>query len=56
MYLLLGETFVAIGERERAQEVLELAVDQLEQRLPSRYLVKAYRALAGTYRDSGEPE
>jgi len=55
-YLLLGETFVKVGDEERAREVLELAVELLEDRPPSRYLVKAYRQLAGLYRDGGEPD
>jgi tetratricopeptide (TPR) repeat protein len=55
-YVLLGETFAAVGDRARAAEVLELAVELLEKRPPSRYLVKAYKALASVYRDSGEQE
>lgn len=55
-YLLLGETFLKIGDQARAREVLELAVELLEERPPSRYLVKAYKQLAALYRDGGEPE
>jgi tetratricopeptide (TPR) repeat protein len=55
-YVVLGETFAALGDRARAAEVLELAVELLEARPASRYLVKAYKELAAVYRDNGEPE
>jgi tetratricopeptide (TPR) repeat protein len=45
-YALLGEIFDDLGDAARAQELLELAVDLLEQEAPSRYLVQAYKRLA----------
>jgi tetratricopeptide (TPR) repeat protein len=53
-YLLLGETYATLGDTARAREVLELAVELLEERGPSRYLVKAYKQLAGVLREQGE--
>lgn len=55
-YVLLGETFAAVGDPARAQEVLELGIELLEQRPPSRYLVKAYKQLATLLREQGQPE
>jgi tetratricopeptide (TPR) repeat protein len=54
-YVLLGETFAALDDGARAREVLELGIELLEQRPPSRYLVKAYKQLAALLRDQGEP-
>lgn len=55
-YALLGETFAAVGDRARARENLELAVEQLEKRPSSRYLVKAYKQLAALLREEGESD
>jgi HEAT repeat protein len=40
----------------RAQELLELSVEQLEQQVPNRYLVQAYRRLAEVLKAKGDTE
>jgi tetratricopeptide (TPR) repeat protein len=55
-YVLLGETFAAVGDDARAREVYELGIELLEQRPPSRYLVQAYKQLATLVRQRGESE
>ncbi len=55
-YLLLGEIFTDLGEPERAQELLELAVEGLEQQAPSRYLVQAYKRLAALLKERGDTD
>jgi len=55
-YLLLGEIFADLGEPARAREVLELAVELLEQQAPSRYLVQAYKRLAALLKEEGHIE
>ncbi len=55
-YVLLGETFAAVGEHARAREVYELGIDLLEQRPPSRYLIQAYKQLATLLREQGDSE
>lgn len=55
-YVLLGETFAAVGEHARAREVYELGIDLLEQRPPSRYLIQAYKQLAILLREQGDSE
>lgn len=52
--LLLGQTFLKLGDYERAKELLELAIEVLEQQPPSRYLVQAYKDLANALKDHGE--
>lgn len=56
VYVLLGETFAAVGDDARAREVYELGIELLEQRPPSRYLVKAYKQLSALLRDQGDAE
>ncbi len=53
-FVVLGEVFEAIGERERAQEVYELAIERLEEQAPGRYLVKAYKRLGTLLRERGQ--
>jgi tetratricopeptide (TPR) repeat protein len=53
-YVLLGEIWETAGEATRAREVYELAVELLEQRGPTRYLVRAYRQLAGVLKALGQ--
>lgn len=53
-YTLLAEIFAELGEPARAREVLELAVELLEQRGPTRYLVSAYKRLAELLKEQGE--
>jgi tetratricopeptide (TPR) repeat protein len=53
-YSVLGETFAAIGDTARAREILELAVELLERQPPSRYLIAAYKQLAGLLKEQGE--
>lgn len=55
-YLLLGEIFTAIGDDSRAREVLELAVELLEQQAPGRYLVQAYKRLAELLKEHGDTD
>jgi tetratricopeptide (TPR) repeat protein len=55
-YALLGGIFATVGDRARAREVLELAVELLEQQPPSRYLVGAYKQLAAVLKEEGQPE
>ncbi len=55
-YALLGGIFVDLGETARARELLELAVDLLEQQVPSRYLVQAYKRLATLLKQQGDTE
>ena len=53
-YLLLGEIFEQLGDRQRAREVYELAVELFEQRPPTRHLVVAYRRLADNLKADGK--
>jgi transcriptional regulator with XRE-family HTH domain len=53
-HLLLAETFEAAGEPARAREMYELAIELLEQRPPSRHLVKAYREYGALLRRDGD--
>ena len=55
-YLLLGEIFADLGEPERARELLELAVELLEQQAPGRYLVQAYKRLAALLKEQGDTD
>ena len=54
-YALLGEIYSAIGERERARELYELAIELLE-RNPDRYLVETYAKLAELLEAEGHPD
>jgi tetratricopeptide (TPR) repeat protein len=55
-YTVLAEIFARTGEPERAQELLELAIEILEAQAPSRYLVGAYRQLASLLKTRGDLE
>src|SRR3990170_4986327 len=55
-YALLGGIFAELGEGARARELLELAVELLEQQAPSRYLVQAYKRLAEVLKQQGDTE
>jgi tetratricopeptide (TPR) repeat protein len=55
-YALLGEIFDDLGETERARELLELAIDLLEEEPPSRYLIQAYKRLAALLKARGDVE
>ena len=55
-YVLLGEIFEAIGERERSIEIYELAIDRLEQLPTSRYLLTAQRRLATVLEQLDRPD
>lgn len=50
---LLGQIFAELGEDARAQELLELAIAQLEEQAPTRYLVQAYKSLAELLKETG---
>lgn len=55
-YALLGGIFDDLGETARAREVLELAVDLLEEEPPSRYLIQAYKRLSVLLKAQGDIE
>lgn len=55
-YALLGEIFDGLGETARAREVLELAIDLLEEEPPSRYLIQAYKRLSTLLKSRGDIE
>lgn len=55
-YALLGAIFATVGDGARAREVLELAVEILEQQPPSRYLMKAYKDLGTVLKEQGDAE
>jgi tetratricopeptide (TPR) repeat protein len=55
-YALLGGVLADLGEADRARELLELAVDLLEQEAPSRYLVQAYKRLATLLKEQGDKD
>jgi tetratricopeptide (TPR) repeat protein len=55
-YALLGGIYDDLGDIHRAQELLELAVEQLEQQTPNRYLVQAYKRLAEVLKAKGDTE
>lgn len=55
-YALLGGIFADLGDFARAREVLELAVELLEQQAPSRYLVQAYKRLATLLKEQGDKD
>jgi tetratricopeptide (TPR) repeat protein len=53
---LLGGIFADLGDPARAEELLELAVEQLEQQVPNRYLVQAYKRLAALLKEQGDKD
>ena len=56
LYLLLADVFADLGDEERAVELYELAVEQLEARPPTRYLVQAYKSLAALLKNAGKKD
>jgi tetratricopeptide (TPR) repeat protein len=54
-YALLGEIYASIGERERARELYELAIETLEP-MPDRYLVETYSKLAELLETDGDAD
>lgn len=54
-YLLVAEIYTELGERQRAVELYELAVELL-QTVPTRFLVEAYRGLAGLLEAEGHTQ
>lgn len=55
-YVLLAEIYEDVGDKERARELYEVAVERLEQQMPSRQLVIAYKRLAALLREEGRAE
>ena len=55
-YGLLGEIFADLGQRERARELYELAVDFLERVHPNRYLIDIYAKLADLLEADGRKQ
>jgi tetratricopeptide (TPR) repeat protein len=55
-YALLGGVLADLGDADRARELLELAVELLEQEAPSRYLVQAYKRLASLLKEQGDKD
>jgi len=53
-YLLLAELFAELGDRSRAQELYELAIDTMEDGPPGKHLVAAYRGLAAILKEKGQ--
>jgi tetratricopeptide (TPR) repeat protein len=53
-YSLLGEIFADLGEKARANELLELAIEILEAQPPNRFLVAAYKRRAALLREEGK--
>jgi tetratricopeptide (TPR) repeat protein len=54
-YALVAEVYESLGEDERAVELYELAVSQLEQ-FPNRYVVEAYSKLAALLERRGQKD
>lgn len=55
-YASLAEAFAASGDRARARELYELALELLEQATPTRYLGDVYAALAELLEEADEKE
>jgi tetratricopeptide (TPR) repeat protein len=55
-YLVLAESHAALGDRARAAEVYELAIELLERRPASRYVVTAYKEFAAMLKEQGDSE
>jgi tetratricopeptide (TPR) repeat protein len=54
-YMLTGDVFADLGERERALELFELAIEMLESN-PNRYLLEAYTKLANLLEATGRKD
>jgi tetratricopeptide (TPR) repeat protein len=55
-YTILADVFAELEDAERAQELYELAVESLESRKPTRYLIDAYTKLAELLESTGRKE
>jgi tetratricopeptide (TPR) repeat protein len=55
-FALLGRIFAELGDSARAHELLELAIEILEDRGQTRFLVDAYKDLASLLKDSGDSD
>jgi tetratricopeptide (TPR) repeat protein len=55
-YLVLAQSHAALGHRERAAEVYELAIELLEGHRTSRHVVTAYKEFAALLKEQGESE
>jgi tetratricopeptide (TPR) repeat protein len=55
-YTLTADVFADLGERERAQELYELAIEMLERKPANRYLVEVYTKLADLLESSGRKD
>jgi tetratricopeptide (TPR) repeat protein len=53
-YLVLAQSQAALGHRERAVEVYELAIELLEPQPASRHIVTAYKELAALLKERGD--
>lgn len=56
LFLLLADVYEQIGDPAKAREVLELAIEILEEHGPSRFLVSAYRKLAEALKAEGKTD
>ncbi len=54
-YMLIGEVFHDLGDRAKAQELYELAVEVLEPN-PGRYLTEVYQKLAALLEEAGQKD
>lgn len=52
-YLVIAQIFEQLGDRERAHELFELAIERAEQQAPNRVLVDAYKRLAELLKAEG---
>jgi tetratricopeptide (TPR) repeat protein len=52
-YSLLADVYSELGQKERAQELYELAVEYLKANNPNRYLAETYSRLAALYEEQG---
>ncbi|MEX2102651.1 MAG: tetratricopeptide repeat protein [Gaiellaceae bacterium] len=55
-YSLLGDIFADLGDGARAQELYELAIELLERRNGTRYVVEVYTKLADLLEEQGQKE
>jgi tetratricopeptide (TPR) repeat protein len=52
-YLVIAQIFEQLGDRDRARELCELAVERAELQAPNKVLVDAYKHLAGLLKAEG---
>ena len=55
-FALLGSIFASVGQESRSRELLELAIEILEEHNPTRYLIDAYKALASILKARGDSD